>query len=112
MCHSPNTTIVIQNLTEDREPTSPSKKKSASVPMVGEKVDPSKVYASSTISVNYEELPEEHCQEFEAKLKRWNDEMKVRLLSCYGKTRQGVVEKEKFVMPSILSTTSPTSPVM
>ena len=71
--------------------------------MTGEKVDPSKADPSNAINVTYEELPEERCQEFEAKLK---------LLSCYGKTRQGVVEKEKFVMPSILSTNSPTSPVM
>ena len=80
--------------------------------MTGEKVDPSKADPSNAINVTYEELPEERCQEFEAKLKRRNEEMKVRLLSCYGKTRQGVVKKEKFVMPSILSTTSPTSPVM
>ena len=88
------------------------KKQSPSVPMAGEKVDPSKVYASSTISVNYEELPEERRQEFEAKLKWQNDEMKARLLSCYGKARQGVVEKEKFVMPTFPSTTSPTSHVI
>ena len=75
--------------------------------MAGEKVDPSKVYASSTISVNYEELPEERRQEFEAKLKWQNDEMKARLLSCYRKTQQGVVEKEKFVMSSIPSTNTP-----
>ena len=29
------------------------------------------------------------------------------MLACYGKTRQGVVEKEKFVMPGIQSTTPP-----
>ena len=29
------------------------------------------------------------------------------MLACYGKTRQGVIEKEKFVMPSISSATPP-----
>ena len=29
------------------------------------------------------------------------------MLACYGKTRQGVVEKEKFVKPGIQSTTPP-----
>ena len=75
--------------------------------MAGEKVDPSKVDPSNTIAINYEDLPEECRQEFEAELKRQNEEMKARLLSCYGKTRQGVVEKEKFVMPGIQSTTPP-----
>ena len=32
-------------------------------------------------------------------------EAKKRLISCYGKTRQGVIEKEKFVMPTLSSTT-------
>ena len=31
------------------------------------------------------------------------------MLACYGKTRQGVIEKEMFIMPSISSTT-PLSP--
>ena len=85
--------------------------KSASVPMAGEKVDPSKVDPSNTIAINYEDLPE--CrQEFEAELKRHNEEMKARLLSCYGKTRQGVVEKKKIVMPSFPSTTPPASHVI
>ena len=33
------------------------------------------------------------------------------MLACYEKTRQGVVEKEKFVMPSIPSTTPPAPAV-
>ena len=32
------------------------------------------------------------------------------MLACYGKTRQGMVEKEMFVMPSIPSSTLPVSP--
>ena len=31
------------------------------------------------------------------------------MLACYGKTRQGVVEKEKFIMTSMPSTTPPAS---
>ena len=80
--------------------------------MAGEKVDPSKVDPSNTIAINYEDLPEECRQEFEAELKRQNEEMKARLLSCYGKTRQGVVEKKKIVMPSFPSTTPLASHVI
>ena len=75
--------------------------------MAGEKVDPSKVDPSNIININYEDLPEEQRQKFEADLKRQNEEIKARMLACYGKTRQGVVEKENFVMPPISSTTSP-----
>ena len=74
--------------------------------MAGEKGDASKVDSANTINVSYEDLSEEQRQKFEADLKRQN-EIKARMLACYGKTRQGVVEKEKFVMPSISSTTLP-----
>ena len=80
--------------------------------MADEKGAPSKADASNTISVSYEELPAERRQEFEAELKRQNEVMKARLLSCYGKTRQGVVEKKKIVMPSFPSTTPPASHVI
>ena len=33
------------------------------------------------------------------------------MLACYGKTRQGVIEKEKFVMPGIQSTIPPAPPI-
>ena len=75
--------------------------------MAGEKPDPSKVDPSNTISINYEELPEEQHQKFKADLKWQNEEIKAKMLACFEKTRQGVVEKEKFVMPSIPSTTPP-----
>ena len=75
--------------------------------MAGEKPDLSKVDAANAINVKYKELPEEHRQTLDAELKWQNDEMKARLLSCYRKTQQGVVEKEKFVMSSIPSTNTP-----
>ena len=73
--------------------------------MAGEKPDPSKVDISNTISINYEDLSEEQRQKFEANLNWQNEEIKAKMLACYRKTRQGVIEKEKFVMPSIPSTT-------
>ena len=75
--------------------------------MADEKPNPSKVDPSNTISINYEDLPEEQHQKFEADLNRQNEEIKAKMLACYGKTWQGVIEKEKFVMPSIPSTTPP-----
>jgi len=85
--------------------------------MAGEKPDPSKVDPSNTISISYEDLSEEQRQKFEADLKRQNEEIRAKMLACYGKTRQGVIEKEKFVMPAFQSatppapsTTMPTSP--
>ena len=76
--------------------------------MAGEKVDPSKVDASNTLNLDYEDLPKEHHQEFEDEVKWPNEEAKARLLSCYGKTRQGVIEKEKFVLPTLSSSTTST----
>ena len=75
--------------------------------MAGENGDASKVDPSNAINVTYEDLSEEQCQKFEADLKQQNEEIKARMLACYRKTPQGVIEKEKFVMPSISSTTPP-----
>ena len=75
--------------------------------MTGEIRDASKVDPMNAINVSYEDLPEEQRQKFEADLKRQNEEIKARMLACYGKTRQGVIEKEKFVMSRIQSTTPP-----
>ena len=80
--------------------------------MTGELGDASNVDPLNAIKVTYEDLSEEQRQKFEADLKRQNEEMKARLLSCYGKTRQGVVEKKKIVMPSFPSTTPPASHVI
>ena len=89
------------------------KKQSTSVTMTGEVGDASKIDSLNAINVSYEDLSEEQRQKFEADLKQQNEELKARMLACYGKTRQGVVEKEKFVMPSLTppnpSTTTTTS---
>ena len=70
-----------------------------SVTMTGDKVNPSKV-DSTPVDVKYEDIPEESRKKFEAQLKKEQEEVTKRLLAYYGKTRQGVVEKEKFVMPT------------
>ena len=67
--------------------------------MAAEKPIPSKV-DSTPIEVKYEDMPEERRKQFKAQLKKEQDEATKRLLACYGKTRQGVVEKEKFVLPT------------
>jgi len=76
--------------------------------MAGEKGDASKIGPLNAINVTYEDLSEEQRQKFEADLKQQNEEIKARMLACYGKTRQGVIEKETFAMPSISSTTPPS----
>ena len=83
------------------------KKQSASVSMAGEKGDASKIDPLNAINVTYEDLSEEQHQKFEADLKQQNEEIKARMLTCYGKTWQGVIQKETFVMPSIPATTPP-----
>ena len=83
------------------------KKQSTSVSMAGENGDASKVDPSNAINVTYGDLSEEQRQKFEADLKQQNEEIKARMLACYGKTRQGMIQKETFVMPSIPSTTPP-----
>ena len=75
--------------------------------MTGELGDASKVDPANIINVTYEDLSEEQRLKFEADLECQNEEIKARMLACYGKTRQGVIEKETFIMPSISSTTPP-----
>ena len=70
-----------------------------SATMAGENPIPSKA-DSTPIEVKYEDLPEECRKQFEVQLKKEQEEATRRLLACYGKTRQGIVEKEKFVMPT------------
>jgi len=67
--------------------------------MTGEKAIPSKV-DSTSIDAKYEDIPEDRRKQFEAQLKKEQEEVTKRLLAYYGKTRQGVVKKEKFVMPT------------
>ena len=63
--------------------------------MAGEKVDPSKVDPSNTIAINYEDLPEECRQEFEAELKRKKrgDEGKAAVMLWENSARCGREEK-------------------
>ena len=61
----------------------------------------------NTININNEDLPEDQRLKFEADLKWQNEEIKARMLACYGKTWQGMIQKETFVMPSIPATTPP-----
>ena len=71
------------------------KDKHPSAAMAGDKTNPSKVDAT-TIDVKYEDIPKERCKQSEAYLKKEQEEATKRLLACYGKTRQGVIEKEQF----------------
>ena len=73
--------------------------------MIGEVGDASKIDLLNAINVTYEDLSEEQRQKFEADLNRQNEEIKAKMLACYGKTRQGLIEREKFIMPSIPSAT-------
>jgi len=88
-------------------PQGKKKKQSTSIPMAGENGDASKIDPLNAINVTYEDLSEEQRQKFETDLKQQNEELKARMLACYGKTRQGVIQKETFVMPSISTTTPP-----
>ena len=73
--------------------------------MTGEKADPSKV-DSTSVDIKYEDIPEESRKQFEAALQKEPEKAKKKLLACFGKTRQGVFEKDKFVMPTF----TPPSP--
>ena len=67
--------------------------------MTGEKINPTKV-DSTPIDIKYKDIPEESLKQFEAALQKEQEEAKKRLLACFGKTRQGVFEKDKFGMPT------------
>ena len=67
--------------------------------MTGEKINPTKV-DSTPVDIKYEDIPEESRKQFEAALQKEQEEAKKRLLACFRKTRQGVFEKDKFVMPT------------
>ena len=67
--------------------------------MTGKTINPTKV-DSTPIDIKYENIPEESRKQFEAALQKEQEEAKKRLLACFGKTRQGMFEKEKFAMPT------------
>ena len=71
---------------------------SSSGTMAGDKVD-SKVDATP-IDIKYEDIPEETRKQFEAAFQKEQEDAKNRLLTCFGKTRQGVFKKEEFKMPT------------
>ena len=84
------------------------KNKSPSAAMAGENGDASKIDPSNVISVKYkyDDIPEEDRQAFVAKLKQQQEEAMKNLLSCYGRTRNEVVKKAEFSIPSFQSTSS------
>jgi len=89
-------------------PLGKKKKQSTSVAVAGENGDASKIYPLNAIHVTSEDLSEEQRQKFDADMKQQNEGLKARMLACYGKTQQGVIQKETFVLPSILATTLPS----
>ena len=76
------------------------KKKSLSAAIADDIVDASKIDPKDIIDAEYDDKPEESRKQFEAALQKEQEEAKKRLLACFGKTRQGVFEKDKFVMPT------------
>jgi hypothetical protein len=84
--------------------------------MAGNKEDASKIDPNNVIEAKYDEVPEEYrkaleaqLKAFEAELKAFEAEYKRQLVSCFGKTQHGVIEKEKFVMPTFPLPTSSTT---
>ena len=53
--------------------------------------------------VEYNDVLEEKRQALEAFFKEFQEDYKRKIASCFGKTRQGVVKKEKFIMPTLKS---------
>ena len=66
--------------------------------------DKSKIDPRNIDNPEYYEILEDQRQALEIKLKEKEAEAKKKLISCYGKTGQGVVQKEKFVLPTLSST--------
>ena len=66
-------------------------------------VDASKIDTEDIIDAKYDNIHEERRKQFEAQLKKEQEEAMRRLLACYQRTRQGVIEKEEFIMPTFPS---------
>ena len=77
--------------------------------MAGDMLDASKIDSEDIIDAEYDDIPEEHHQAFEAYIKHEQEEDRRKFLSCYERTRQGVIKKEEFIMPTFLSPTTFTS---
>jgi len=80
------------------------KKKSLSAAMADDIVDASKIDPEDIINVEYDDIPEEPRKQFEAQLRIEQEEATRRLVACYERTRQGVIKKEEFIMPTFPST--------
>ena len=74
-------------------------------------VDASKIDPEDIIDAKSDDIPVEHRKQFEAQLKKEQEEATRRLLACYEKTWQGMVQKEEFIVPPnpSISTTSNVS---
>ena len=59
--------------------------------MADDIVDASEIDPEDIIDVEYDDIPEECRKQFEAQLKKEQEEATRRLLACYERTRQGVV---------------------
>ena len=82
------------------------KNMSSSASMAGEKEDSAMVDPNNMVDIKYNDLLEEQRQAPEAQLKKIEAESKRRLVSCFGRTRHGLVEKEKFIPLNLPSTNS------
>ena len=74
--------------------------------MADDKLDASKIDPEDIIDAEYDDIPEEHRKQFEAQLKKEQEEATRRLLACYERARQGMVQKQEFIMPTFPSTAS------
>ena len=72
--------------------------------MADDIVDASEIDPEDIIDVEYDDIPEERRKQFKAQLKKEQEEATRRLLACYKRTRQGVVQKQEFIMPTFPST--------
>ena len=70
--------------------------------------DNSKIDPRNIDNPQYYEILEDQRQALEIKLKEIEAEAKKKLISFYGKTRQDVIQKEKFVPPTLSSSTPTT----
>jgi len=81
----------------------PLGKKKSSIEMAGKEENKSLIDPKKVIDAEYDDVPEEHRQALEAQLKAFETEYKKELASCFRKTRQGLIKRDKFVMPTFIS---------
>ena len=71
--------------------------------MADDIVDASKIDPEDIIDAEYDDIPDERRKQFEAQLKKEQEEATRRLLACYERARQGMVQKQEFIMPTFPS---------